>query len=68
MLEGTSASDTLAQAIRDALPAEQAFSVGGRALKVRENRRTNGRPDPKGNWWHVSIDIEWRMRALNPLT
>lgn len=65
--DGPGDSDTLAQAIRDALPAKKALSVGGRALEIRENRRSEGRRDPGGKWWHVSVDIEWRLRAANPL-
>lgn len=68
LLKGPGDSDTLAQAIRDALPTKKALSVAGRALEIRENRRSNGSKDPAGNWWHVSIDVEWRMRASNPLT
>lgn len=68
LLNGPGDSDTLAQAIRDAFPAGKSFSVGGRALQVREGRRSQGRPDPGGAWWHLSIDIEWRLRAINPPT
>jgi hypothetical protein len=68
LLNGPADSDTLAQAVRDALRAGKPLSVGGRALEVRENRRGQGRRDPGGKWWHVPIDVEWRLRALNPLT
>lgn len=65
ILESTTATDALAQAIRDALPPGKTLAVVGRTLSITENRRGNGRRDPR-NYWHVPVDIIWKLRAVNP--
>ena len=65
LLSGTSALDTLAQAVRDTLPPNLFLSVEGFRLTVQWSQRYGGQRDAGWFWDHV--DIGWTLWTTNPL-